>query len=161
MPYLYVIHSTRSGVAGNSDAAEREGTARWFRENPYGLSAHFIGDAEGGLTPVVPLERAAHHAGDLNLVSVGVELTQPCSTDPFTDGHYRAAAEGFRRVNVWLAARGWPAVPAVLAPVGVATVAGITGHSRVPGGIAQGKTDPGDLFDFDRFVATVQEAEEP
>lgn len=156
IPRLFVVHSTRSGAGGNTAAQERDGTARWFGSNPLRVSAHFIVGA-GDITPVVPLEVAAHHAGEHNPYSVGVEITQPLATTPYSAGHYEAAAEVFRLVDLYLRLRGEPRIPVrLLYGPEVTGTAGITGHDRTPQGREQGKTDPGPLWDWGRFLERVR-----
>ena len=146
LPHLFIVHSTRSG-ASHDDATERAGTLGWFRSNPQSVSAHYVADAEGGLTPVVSLERSAHHDSARNPISVGIELTQATPTTPFQSGHYEATALAFRLTNAWLRGRGAPPIPA--RRVFSAQEPGLIGHEDSQ----RGKSDPGKLFDWQKLMA--------
>ena len=135
---LFVIHSTRSGAI-HEDEIERY----WF-SGASGLSAHFVGDASGGLTEVVPLQYAAAHAGEHNPYSVGIELTQTKRDVPYQEGHYVAAALAFSLTNKYLGERIIPK-----RRVMSASVSGIIGHEDTE----QGKSDPGPLWDWEYFLS--------
>lgn len=150
LPTLFVVHSTRSGRRDFTDDQEREATLRWFQNNLHFVSAHFVADAAGGLTEVVPLNRVAQHAGQHNPYSVGVELTQPTIDREYTEGHYQAAALAFRRANEWLVVQGAAPIRPVLAG---GTQIGCAGHDQTEQGKRAGKTDPGPLWDWGRFLA--------
>lgn len=130
-----------------TDAQERAATVSWFKNPASQVSAHFLGDAEGGLTPMVSLEYAAWHDTARNRYSVGIELTQPTMETPYTEGHYQAAALAFRMTNQWLRARGMPAIPArrVLS----AAESGCIGHEDT----TAYKSDPGRLWEWERFIS--------
>jgi len=60
-----------------------EGTVRWFQDNPKSVSAHYVAGKDGSIVQMVPLERAAHHAGasslpgcrrGVNGCSIGIEI---------------------------------------------------------------------------------------
>jgi N-acetylmuramoyl-L-alanine amidase len=82
-------HSPRGGQAIRAiiyhfTAGPRlEGTVRWFRSNPSRVSAHFVIGKDGRIVQMVPLNRAAHHAGrsalpgcrgSVNRCSIGIEI---------------------------------------------------------------------------------------
>lgn len=60
-----------------------EGTVRWFQNNPKQVSAHYVIGKDGRIVQMVPLDRAAHHAGPsslpgcrggVNRCSIGIEI---------------------------------------------------------------------------------------
>jgi N-acetylmuramoyl-L-alanine amidase len=73
-PRFLIVHYT-----GGSSAA---GTISWFRDPASEVSAHLVIGRDGGITQMVPFNRAAFHAGtsrwgsvsQLNRHSVGIEL---------------------------------------------------------------------------------------
>lgn len=148
-----MVHSTRSG-ADLTDDQERIGTLNWFQNNPYQVSAHYVGDATGGLTPVVPLVYAAGHAGFHNSYSVGVELTQPLPDTPYTQGHYEAAALAFDLTNHWLALMGASPIPPRHVFSGLER--GVIGHDETEQGRASGKSDPGEPWQWDYFLSLLK-----
>ena len=97
-PTLLVIHYT----ASMSD----DGDLRWLRSDQSNVSAHFVIARDGRVTQLVPLDRAAWHAGiskwvyqgeqrrDVNDFSVGVEL---CNAGPvFRSGSWLSVNLGGR-----------------------------------------------------------------
>lgn len=155
IPQLFIVHSTRGGAV--DDETEWRATLQWFRDNPFQVSAHYVVDARGRIARVVPVHRAAFHAGEHNLYSVGVEATQPTPRTPYTEEHYVGLARVFHEVNRSLDELGWPSIPA--RRVWSSDEPGIIGHEDTPQGRQSGKTDPGNLFDYDRLLWWVHEGE--
>jgi N-acetyl-anhydromuramyl-L-alanine amidase AmpD len=59
------------------------GTVRWFQNNPLKVSSHYVIGKDGSIVQMIPLERAAHHAGvsslpgcrgGVNRCSIGIEI---------------------------------------------------------------------------------------
>ena len=125
-------------------------------EHPYFLgiadlrvSAHFLIERDGGVTPFVSCLDRAWHAGvsgfegreTCNDFSLGIELE---GTDelPFTDAQYTALIRLTRQLRAAFSA---------------ITVQRICGHSDIAPGR---KTDPGPGFDWARYRAALEQGEE-
>jgi len=133
-----VIHSTR----GNASTRQLEYTATisWFQNPSSGVSAHrVIGYFPGQHAQLVPDHLIAWHARTYNAHWLGVELVQPKPTDDFSRWQYEELA---RLYLSWARANGFPA-----------DGYHIVGHDEIPPGIADGKTDPGALFDWELLKA--------
>lgn len=109
-----------------------------------GVSAHYLISEEGEVTLLVPEEKRAWHAGvsywrgvrDVNSASVGIELDHP--------GHglgYRPFAEA--QIDALI-----PLLHSIVQRYDIAR-ANVVGHSDVA---PQRKTDPGELFPWDRLA---------
>ena len=104
------------------------------------VSAHLFIDRKGHIVQFVPFEKRAWHAGPsmfdgrthCNDFSIGIEL-EGSDTAPFTDAQYEALLS---------------ATKAIQALYPLITKERIVGHSDVA---PSRKTDPGPLFDWDRF----------
>ena len=109
------------------------------------VSAHVLIDREGVVTQFVPFHQRAWHAGvsefegrsACNDYSIGIEL-EGADTTPYTNLQYARLAQ----ITQCLMAK-YPAL----------TAKRITGHSDIAPGR---KTDPGALFDWERFRALIQ-----
>lgn len=114
------------------------------------VSAHYMIDEDGALHRLVDEERRAWHAGvsywagerDINSVSIGIELVNPGHAYPGYVGGYRAFPEAQMTTLIDLAREimGRHHIPP----------ARVLGHSDVA---PARKTDPGELFDWDRLAA--------
>ncbi|MGR3433511.1 MAG: N-acetylmuramoyl-L-alanine amidase [Shimia sp.] len=77
-PTLVVVHDTASRI-------EAHAARDYLRDNAPGVSAHFTIERDGEVTQLVPLNRAAAHAGRssyhgrdwVNRFSIGIELVSP------------------------------------------------------------------------------------
>lgn len=112
------------------------------------VSAHFYIPRTGALVQFVSTHCRAWHAGvssfraldKVNDFSIGIEL-EGCDTEGFTDKQYRTLTELSRcLMNVY---------PAI-------TKNRIVGHSEIAPGR---KTDPGPLFDWDRYNSSLQKSD--
>lgn len=111
------------------------------------VSSHLCLFRDGSVTQYVPFDRRAWHAGEsrfdgrvrCNDFSIGLEL-EGCDELPFEAAQYRRLGEVASAVM-----RAYPAV----------TLERIVGHSDIAPGR---KTDPGPLFDWQRFRAEVESA---
>ena len=149
-PKIVVMHATRSGQVGFTDAQELGSTLNWFT-NPNGASANWV-LSELERVRVVTDDLIAWHSAYLNGRSWGIELTQPTIDRPFTDGHYdNLALVGQRYVRlgvapVWL--NYWD---------GDLEASGFVAHQDTKQGRESGKTDPGPKFDSARFIAGLED----
>ena len=111
------------------------------------LSAHFLIDRRGRITQFVETDRAAYHAGrsrwkerrECNNFSVGIELVGD-DDHPFTAAQYRKLTLLCR--DLMQAHRS-------------VTVSRIVGHNDIA---PERKTDPGPLFDWNRFRTLLKAA---
>lgn len=105
------------------------------------VSSHLVIDRAGNVTQYVPFGQRAWHAGvsefkgqpRCNDFSIGIEL-EGTDNIPYTDEQYQALAEVSQ---------------ILLAHYPLITRDRIVGHSDIAPGR---KTDPGDSFDWDRFL---------
>ena len=112
------------------------------------VSAHAVVDRQGRITQYVPFSERAWHAGAsefdgrqcCNDFSIGIEL-EGCDEQPYTDRQYMALAALAR-----LLMNHWPRI----------TQENIVGHCHIAPGR---KTDPGPLFDWQRFFVELDKAE--
>ena len=92
---MIVIHITDGG------ATRAEQTARWFansnqrnlRGDPIHVSAHYVVGRSGEVVQCVHHEHIAHHAGEANPRSIGIEHVVPRSESGLTPEQYRASAD--------------------------------------------------------------------
>ena len=113
------------------------------------MSAHCLIRRDGEIVQYVPFDQRAWHAGvslyqgraRCNDFSIGIELE---GTDllPYTEAQYRTLQ----------------AVTALLAEHYPPLVANIAGHCDIAPGR---KTDPGPAFDWDRYLASLNNATRP
>lgn len=140
-----VIHTTRGGTS--SAEKDYSATINWLKNPDAGVSAHLVVGA-GRFSEVarcVPDDEIAFHARELNGTHLGIEIAQPEKDSAISDFQYRAAAEA---VTLWAARYGFP-VRRVLDQA----QAGIIGHEDSAAGKRDGKSDPGPVFDWPRFLA--------
>ncbi|MEL6488196.1 MAG: N-acetylmuramoyl-L-alanine amidase [Pseudomonadota bacterium] len=113
-----------------------------------GVSAHYLISEEGVVTQLVPEDKRAWHAGksywrgnkDVNSASIGIELDHPGHDE--RNGGYRAFADAQIEALVPLLAR-------IVSDYDIPR-ANVVGHSDVA---PMRKTDPGELFPWDRLAA--------
>lgn len=137
-----VIHGTRTpGVT------KAETIARHFANPRSGVSAHYIIGKAGEIVQCVPNSLRAWHAGpseflgkkSVNAFSIGIELVNDDDgRDPFTDAQYKSLVE----LTTHLVAR--YQIP----------LSRITGHRDIIT-VAGARTDPGDNFDWPRYLSGV------
>ncbi|MEO0698495.1 MAG: N-acetylmuramoyl-L-alanine amidase [Pseudomonadota bacterium] len=112
-----------------------------------GVSAHYLISEEGHVTQLVPEDKRAWHAGksfwrgvkDVNSASVGIELDHPGHDE--ANGGYRTFADAQIEALVPLLAR-------IVEDYDIPR-ANVVGHSDVA---PMRKTDPGELFPWDRLA---------
>lgn len=141
-----IIHATRSGISHY--ARELEATLNWF-SRPGNPSSNFVIDYDGTIVLVVdPAFRAAHAQED-NDNAWGIEVCQGVESDGFTDKQYEALA---RVCRGFMADYNVPAIHCVSS-----IMPGFIGHEETAQGKRNGKSDPGRLFDWDRFISSLTE----
>ncbi len=142
-PQALIVHSTRSGVNW-TDAQERDATINWFGRSYSQVSAHWVIDASGTAVRIVDDHNRAWHAAEHNDYAFGIELTQGTPTTPYHDGHYEGLVRICKEYYPWIA------------PMHVVVYQngshGYTGHEDTAQGRRVGKSDPGSLFDWTRFI---------
>lgn len=139
-----IIHSTRGGQAYGT---EYQATLNWFANPASGVSAHAVIGRDGQIDFPVASDLEAWHAREYNRTWLGVEFEQPTITDSYTEAQY---ATGGGLLAAWAAEYGFPV-----------DRLRVLGHSEISPGIADGKSDPGPTFDFDRLIAIGTGAEVP
>lgn len=138
-----VVHTTRGGGRPENEFSS---TIAWFANPDAGVSAHLV----VGHTPFDEVARCVHdddiawHARTANQTHLSIEICQAKIGDPITPFQYEAAAEA---VRLWAAKYKFP-----VRRVKTITQPGIVGHEDSEPGKLDGKTDPGPLFDWDRFI---------
>ncbi len=155
-PRAVMIHATRSGVPNRTSIAghrkEMTSTINWFLSTASGVSSNLI-VSPVEIVRMVSDDDYAIHAGEHNPWMWSVELTQALATDPYLDGHYELLAKACRP---YVRA----GVPPVYLPHYSNGMEGFTGHEDSEQGVRAGKSDPGLQFDWDRFIAMLQEPQE-
>lgn len=133
-----VMHSTRGG--SNDDYTA---TINWFRNPAAQVSSHLLVACDGRVARFVKDEDTAWHAGLHNPYTLGMELEQSTGDTRFEEPQLAAAAECVRE---WRRKFGDIAV---------------VGHDNTPQGIQSGKSDPGHLFPWSRFMEMVNDMADP
>jgi N-acetyl-anhydromuramyl-L-alanine amidase AmpD len=142
-----IIHSTRSGKAMNP--TEFIGTLGYM-STPGTTSSHWVISRQGVKARVVNDTQQAWHAGEDNDNAWGIELEQGAEADGFTEPQLAALAE---------VAQGYVGdfgVP--MLHVHDSHTDGFVGHQETAQGKADGKSDPGSLFDWNAFIASLNPA---
>jgi N-acetyl-anhydromuramyl-L-alanine amidase AmpD len=132
-----IIHSTRSGRFTRQ--GEYRKTIQYMMNPRSQVSSHrVIGMYRGQDALLVSEENIAWHAGEDNRQWLGYELCQPGPGDPYSSWQYQRAA-----LHVLAASRrfGFPLDREHL-----------VGHEERPQGRRDGKTDPGPMWDWGRFM---------
>lgn len=139
-----VLHSTRSGLADEDALTKEYGrTISWFMSPRAEASAHrVIGYAPGQHAQLVADDYIAWHAGEMNGAWLGIEFCQPRAADPFSD--YQISV-GIAVCLEWCIRYGIET-----------SLKTIVRHQDTVQGRRWGKTDPGDMFPYADFVATVR-----
>ena len=155
-PKACMIHATRSGQPNRTSLAghrlETRSTINWFKSAASRASSNLI------ISPVeivrmVADDDYAWHAKEHSDWMWSIGVTQALPTDPYLDGHYELLARAGRHyVSL--------GVPPVYLPHYSNGMSGFTGHEDSEQGVRDGKSDPGDNFDWDRFIASIQEPEQ-
>lgn len=138
-----VIHSTRSGKPNY--AFELVACMNWFANPASQVSSHWIIGRQGEKVRVIQDHLQAWHAGAHNATHWGIELEQGVESDGFTDAQIDALVE---------VCKGYVSdfgVSPVHSPS--TTISGFIGHQETTQGKGAGKTDPGNLFPWERFIA--------
>jgi N-acetyl-anhydromuramyl-L-alanine amidase AmpD len=125
---------------------ELEGTLNWFANPLSQVSSHWVIGREGQKVRVVADDCMAWHAGEHNATHWGIELEQGVESDGFTQPQLDALT---LVIQCYMQDYGIDAVHDFL---------GLVGHEETPQGEAIGKTDPGDYFPWDSFVAGLNPA---
>jgi len=146
------IHSTRSGQSGAwTDELEKSATINWFGSPNSRASTNWLVGADGEKIRFVDDDDGAWHAKEHSFQAISIELTQPLRTTPYTDRHYESLAE---------VCRSYPNVPIVRLTHFENGDAGYVGHEDSAQGKRDGKSDPGDPFDWNRFLALMRREQE-
>lgn len=131
-----VIHSTRGGAATPAD--ELRATIAWFENPASQVSAHAIISVKGVIVHMVDPERDCWGAREFNSSHLQIELVQSRPTQSYTDEQYKSCAW---LVKEWAQRYGFPL-----------DRAHIRGHDEIPPGLREGKTDPGKMWDWQKFM---------
>lgn len=152
-PRAVMIHSTRSTREDFTDEQELGSTINTFKSSASGVSAHWIVSAKERVRVVRDRDKA-WHAGFHNRSAMGIEVTQPTADRPYQDGHYR---------NLVLVCADYVEMgtPIVFLPNFTNGALGFTGHEDSLQGRGQGKSDPGEQFDWIRFLNELRNASAP
>lgn len=145
------IHSTRGRHA--SLEAEYQATVRYcstVNAREVGPTA-VIGPAE--VTLMVHHDDICYNQTVDNDEWIGYEVAQPTATTPFTAFQYRAAADLTARSAIRY---GFPVRYLGRQTTPTVQVPGILGHQDSYAGYSRGKTDPGKLWDWGRFIPMVK-----
>ena len=127
-------------------------TLNWFSLDHANVSSHWVISATEKVRVVHDNDKA-WHAGTHNSSAFGIELTQPTSDRAYQDGHYKNLVE----VCQTYVAMG---VPIVFKDNFANGQQGFTGHEDSQQGKSVGKSDPGDIFDWNRFFNMLRGTEE-
>lgn len=146
-----IIHCTRSGRIP-LNPTEFDGTLNYM-QTPGTTSSHWVIARDGRKARVVPDDQQAWHAAEDNDNAWGIELEQAVESDGFTDAQLaslvlvcRGYVEDFG-VDVWHATS--------------STISGFIGHQETAQGKRDGKSDPGRLFNWDWFIASLEDRPKP
>jgi N-acetylmuramoyl-L-alanine amidase len=127
-PLGIILHGSRSGLAGNSTAAEYAGTARYAVNEPGGLGWHCtIGDDR--IAVHMSYTAWGWHARGCSSLYLGVEFAQPVEAAAISDGQVRAFCWFFQQAQ-----KQWPTLP-----MNFPTHAELDGSAAY--GVYDGKTD--------------------
>lgn len=139
-----IIHSTRYGKLRTLEA-EYRGTVSYMMQTGSNTAHAVVGPDEVAL--VVAVELAAWHAEELNRTHLGIEVAQSVPTQAFTEFQYHATA--------WLTAQ-WCERFGIPVVRGMNSMTpGIVAHGDTEQGRRKGKSDPGSLWDWGRFMGLV------
>lgn len=131
-----VLHSTRGGAS--TPEAEFKATLNWFANPNNQVSAHVVIGPTGVIAWVVDDRLECWGAREYNATHVQIECVQPTPLDCFTEEQYQATAWVVKR---WAVEYGFPL-----------DRAHIQGHDEIPPGVREGKTDPGKMWDWGKFM---------
>lgn len=148
-PVGIAIHSTRSGVANRETIVghDREmlSTTNWFKSEDSRASANIVVSPRETVQ-TVPDHRYAWHAKEHSWKTLSIEVTQALATQPYYDEQYERAAAV---CHVWCHNF---SIPKEYLYVYIDGMKGITGHENLPQGVRDGKSDPGPMWDWDKFM---------
>jgi len=161
---IVIIHATRGGTS--SSGWEYIATKNWFTSpnNPGAMASRIIGP-NGEHCIALPDSRIPQWSAGYGSIgppteyllddyAISYEVAQPNNDTPFTDAQYeRLAIEAAKDCKTY-------GIPAVLLdsrggqfyPV----PAGITRHDRTANGVKLGKSDPGKMWDDNRFMTLLK-----
>ncbi len=125
-----VIHSTHGSL---------QATISWFSTTSSQVSAHRIVGLNGEHYKMVDDDIQAWHAVENNPYYLGIELEQLTVNDPYSEEQYKVAA---KIVKEWSRKYGFEI-----------NRQNIVGHEETEQGKRARKTDPGPMFDWDKFMA--------
>ena len=134
-----ILHSTRSGVSGRE--AEYQRTVSYMMQKDT-VSAHrVIGVREGQHAQMVENGLIAWHAQEDNQTQLSIEFCQPLPGDSYSDWQ---VATGIAVVREWCRIYNIRPSRETIRP-----------HSGTPQGRRSGKSDPGEPFPYEEFLAAV------
>ena len=142
-----VIHTTRGGTSSVEN--EYTSTINWFQNPAAQVSAHLVvgGGTFAEVCRSVHDDDVAWHCREANATHLGIEIAQAQPTSPISDFQYVAAADACKK---WSQKYGFP-----LVRVMSQNTPGLVGHEDTEAGKRDGKTDPGQMFDWARFMRLV------
>lgn len=146
--HTVIIHATRSGVSMNP--TEYRGTINYML-TPGTVSSHWVVSRTGIRARVVPDTLMAWHAGVDNPYAWGIEVEQGVESDGFTEVQLAAVlsiCKGYRD--------DFGVLPVHATGFGPHPAYGFIGHQETAQGRSYGKSDPGHLFPWDAFIASLQ-----
>lgn len=141
-----VIHATRSGTSMNP--TEFVGTLNYFKRPLAQASSHWVISRDGILARVVADHEQAWHAAEDNDNAWGIELEQGAEQDGFTTQQLDALV---RVCRGYMELFGVPPVHSTSS-----TLPGFIGHQETAQGRRVGKSDPGRLFPWWRFIEALE-----
>lgn len=142
--HTVIVHATRSGVSMNP--TEFSGTLNYMTA-PGNNTSHWVIARDGRTARVIPDNRQAWHSQEDNDNAWGIELEQGVENDGFTV---------LQLASLVRVCRGYMedfAIPPVHARW--SNEAGFIGHEETAQGKRNGKSDPGHLFPWSAFIATL------
>lgn len=152
-PNKVVIHSTRSGVVAVTWTHDKEmgSTINWFLGTNSSASSNLV-ISPTEIVRMVPDEFPSWHAKEHSWQAWGIEMTQPLRDTPYQEGHYINLVRALRHYHELGVA--YVHLPTL---VWGDTASGIIGHQETAQGLRDGKSDPGQPFDWTKLLAMLTE----
>lgn len=151
-PYYHARSQSVSAVAIHTMQGSYAGSISWFKSNPYSVSAHYlIRSSDGQITQMVRESQAAHHIGNENGYTLGIEHEGYVNNASwYTTAMYNASAALTRHfcaryaINCATAYSG----PAHSGVVVLSSAIRIKGHQHFPNNT---HTDPGINWNWSHY----------